>query len=71
MPSLPSTDRKHNNPIAGDNELRLQWVGIRIRDNWLDLYPGVAHEAEITLDRDCTLTQLRRIMSVMSWAQSY
>ena len=45
--------------------------GFRMTDNWFDLYPGIPHEVELTLDRDCAIAQLRRKMSVMSLAQSY
>ena len=45
-------------------------MNFRASDNWFDLYPNVPHEAELTLDTDCTITQLRRRMSVMSLAHS-
>lgn len=43
----------------------------RLRDNWFDLYPGIPRGVELTLDRHCTIQQLRGKMSVMSLAQSY
>ena len=46
-------------------------AGCRMSDNWFDLYPRMTRRIEITLDRDCTITQLRKKMSVMSLAQSY
>ena len=46
-------------------------TGFRMSDNWFDLYPGVTRRVEVSLDKDCTVTQLRKKMSVMSLAQSY
>ena len=46
-------------------------AGFRMSDNWFDLYPGMQRRVELVLDRDCTVAQLRRRLSLTSLAQSY
>lgn len=45
--------------------------GFRMSDNWFDLDPGIPRGVELTLDKDCTIGQLRKRISVMSLARSY
>jgi beta-mannosidase len=46
-------------------------IGFRMSDNWFDLYPGIPHAVELSVEKDCTAQQLRKRMSVVSLADSY